>query len=45
MQVEVQVAHREFMPWQSMLLMSVGDIQYDGPNGAADIPRLKRYLK
>ena len=25
--------------------MTVGDIQYDGPDGAADMPRLKRYLE
>ena len=45
MQVEAQVAHREFMPWEPLLLMSVGDIQYDGAGGAADIPRLKKYLR
>jgi len=44
MEVIATVGHAESVPWEPLLLMSVGDIQYDGPNGAADLPRLKRYL-
>lgn len=45
MEIIAHVARNKFMPWEPMLLMSVGDIQYDGPDGAADIPRLEKYLK
>ena len=33
------------MPWEPLLIMPVGDIQYDGPDGAADLSRLARHLK
>ena len=45
MEVLANVAHQEYMPWEPLLLLSVGDIQYEGPDGAADLPRLRRYLK
>lgn len=44
MEVIAKVASHEYMPWAPMLIMPVGDIQYDGPNGVADLPRLKKFL-
>mgnify|MGYP001561094016 FL=1 len=44
MEVSAKFARTAALPWVPMLLMPVGDIQYDGPNGAADLPRLQRHL-
>jgi hypothetical protein len=30
------------LPWEPVQFMTIGDIQYDGPNGAADLNRLSR---
>ena len=44
MEVLAKVGRTAALPWAPMLLMPVGDIQYDGPDGAADLPRLCRHL-
>jgi hypothetical protein len=42
--VDAQAIHSFQLPWERMQIMPVGDIQYDGPKGAADIKRLSRHL-
>ncbi len=32
------------LPWNEQLLMPINDIQYDGPEGVADLKRLARHL-
>ena len=32
------------LPWEEQLLMPINDIQYDGPEGVADLKRLSRHL-
>lgn len=44
MEVLANIGTNQVMPWEPMLIMPVGDIQYDGPKGATDLPRLKRHL-
>lgn len=44
MEVIAQAGPHQYLPWQPTLIMPVGDIQYDGPRGAADLPRLKKFL-
>ncbi len=34
-----------YLPWEVMDIMPIGDIQYDGKRGSADIPRLKRHVE
>ena len=43
--VDAQGIQDLYFPWEPMDLMPIGDIQYDGKHGAADIPRLKKHLK
>lgn len=45
MEVIAQAGTSEYLPWAPMLIMPVGDIQYDGPHGAADLDRLARFVK
>ena len=45
MEVIARAGKLLYLPWKPTLLMTVGDIQYDGPDGAADLPRLKKYLQ
>ena len=45
MEVQAQIAKQTYLPWKQTLIMPIGDIQYDGPRGAADVSRLKRYVK
>lgn len=33
-----------YLPWEQTYIMPIGDIQYDGPDGAADLDRLERHL-
>ena len=44
MEVIAHLGRQQYLPWEPLLLMPVGDIQYDGPGGAADLPRLKKFL-
>lgn len=32
------------LPWEPRLLLPINDIQYDGPNGAADLKKLAKHL-
>ncbi len=32
------------LPWEEQLLMPINDVQYDGPEGVADLKRLARHL-
>ncbi len=41
---DVQGIQDLYFPWEPLDLMPIGDIQYDGRGGAADIPRLRRHL-
>jgi len=43
--VDAGSAHSLILPWEPLRIMPVGDIQYDGKNGAADIDRLHRHLQ
>lgn len=44
MEVVARVGKLLHLPWKPLLMMPLGDIQYDFPGGAADIPRLKQTL-
>ena len=45
MEVIAKLGRNAHLPWAPLLLLPVGDIQYDGPGGAADLPRLKKFLQ
>jgi len=42
--VDVQGIETYQLPWEPLKIMPIGDIQYDGAGGAADLKRLKRHL-
>ena len=44
-EVIARIASQTFLPWEPLLIMPIGDIQYDGPDGAADLPRLARLIE
>jgi len=44
MEVLAKIGRNASLPWASALIMPIGDVQYDGPDGAADIGRLRRHL-
>src|SRR3989304_6507717 len=45
MEIVAQFGGAHYFPWKPTLLMPVGDIQFDGKHGAADLPRLHRFLE
>ena len=40
----MEVASMVF-PWEPLNIMPVGDFQFDGPGGVANIPKLRRHLE
>lgn len=42
--IAATVSTGAYLPWKPLLLMPIGDIQYDGAKGAADLSRLKKHL-
>ncbi len=42
--VDASAVFKADFPWEPMQIMPIGDIQYDGPDGATDVDRLRRHL-
>jgi len=43
--VDAQGVHDLYFPWEPLDICPIGDIQYDGRQGTADLPRLKAHLQ
>ncbi len=42
--VDASAVFKADFPWEPLQIMPIGDIQYDGPDGATDVDRLRRHL-
>lgn len=45
METIAKIGRAAYLPWEPLTLIPIGDIQYDGPDGAADLPRLRKLIE